>query len=449
MDTNHYINTSISYSFIILLDEYLQVLNNSLYTSAQYFDEDIHQILNKTSSLFIALPDILTSDSSTKTDCVQNIISFKAALENKYRTLSAYQRELDHLYILRFFSGNQRSNEDTTEVNLSSADENIDFDRLISDCTKFIYSSVNLSQRHQKATLLLPYIPTKMTVESFINYAKKSMLYIHTTHQEEDIKLLVSILKQLFKGSFYENYGKDLKDIYISIEELKTEDDSETFDENAQLLSETIDTLLSLIVHLYKVLCCFANLLILDQHDFEDLHKLHISFYDLYFSIKSILTGGENKQLFLVSLPDRTKDIRVQIAHSYEKVCKEIKPHNSSYSLFLLMQTYLSMDISSLFLFDIRRPDKETATTNGSFDAFLEELKHELLALDTFEKRLRMQYFISVIPFIMSKDTFITYFTKGMNQITSSTQKFAIGSYFESILEESGYFKDTANHTKH
>lgn len=434
MKNNRYINTSLSYSFITLLDEYLKVLNNTLYNSIKYIDNDIEHILDETSSLFLALPDILKNELWSKENCVHKILSFKTTLENKYRILTAYRREVEHLYMYSFFDDN-KSEDSTTYTNT----DKIDFNQLITDCTTFIYSSTSLSERHQKAALFLPYIPAKMTVESFMKYIKKSIRYIYTNNHFEDEKLLASVLKQLFKGSMYENYGKDFKDIFISIEDLKTEQDQELFNENTELLSETLDTLLSLISNLYKVLCNFANLLILDSMSFEDIHKSHISFYDLYCSVKSILTNQESKQLFLVSLPDRTEDIRTQIAVSYEKMCKEIK-QDELYPLFLLMQTYLNMDVSQLFMFDMRRPKESSDENLNSLEDFLNDLKQTLSSLSVPERQIRMQYFISVIPFIMSKDTFRTYLVNGINKLPSLTQKLSIGSYFESILEESGYF---------
>lgn len=438
MKNNRYINTSLSYSFITLLDEYLKVLNNTLYNSIKYFDNDIEHILDETSSLFLALPDILKNELWSKEDCVHKILSFKAILENKYRILTAYLREVEHLYMHSFFSDN-KSEDSNTPINT----DDVDFNQLISDCTTFIYSSTSLSERHQKAALFLPYIPAKMTVESFMKYVKKSIRYIYINTHFEDEKLLVSILKQLFRGSLYEDYGKDFNDISISIEELKTEQDQELFDENAQLLSETIDTLLSLISNLYRVLCCFANLLILDHMSFEDIHKSHISFYDLYCSVKSILTNQENKQLFLASLPDRIEDIHNQISVSYQKACKEVK-QGDIYSLFLLMQTYLHMDVSKLFMFDIRRPKESTDETLGLFEDFLEDLKQELLSLNAVERQLRIQYFISVIPFIMSKNTFTAYLGSGINKTPYLTQKLSIGSHLESILEDVGFFDSSS-----
>ncbi len=442
MKNNHYINTSLSYSFIVLLDEYLEVLNNTLYNSIKYFDNDIEHILNESSSLFLALSDILKNELWSKEDCVHKILSFKSTLENKYRILIAYNRELEHLYMRWFFSENK--SDLNAEASTPISTDNIDFNQLISDCTTFVYSSTSLSERHQKAALLLPYIPAKMTLKSFMKYVKQSIQYIYINNHFEDEKLILSILKQLFRGSLYEDYGNHFNDICISIEELKIEQDKEVFDENSQLLSETIETLLSLIIHLYKVLCSFCNLLILDNISFDDIHKSHISYFDLYCSVKSILTDQENKQLFLASLPDRTEDIRSQIVATYEKSCKEIKQDNV-YSLFLLMQTYLKMDVSQLFMFDIRRPKESTDEKPEPFEAFLEELKQELLSLNPSEKQLRIQYFVSVIPCIMSKNTFTAYLTNAIHKI-SATQKLSIGSYFESILEESGYFSSHSEH---
>ncbi|MDF2877366.1 MAG: hypothetical protein K0S30_462 [Clostridia bacterium] len=428
---NHTTNplfVGLSYSYIHYIHHYLALLNNSLYTSVSYLDEETSSILDELKAVFLSLPEILSADSKTKENHVLQIISFRTILEKKYRVLTAYQRELHHL--TTSYNVAHSLSDETTPIDEDSS-FSIDSDSLASDCVNFVFTAKDMRTRQQNAALLLPYIPIKLTKENYLHYVKKSLGQIEWAPATDDGILLVSVLKQLFDGHSCPEYGKHFKDLSVTLTELALETSEDAFYDNTQLTEETIETLLKMLHTLYKMTGCLNNLLVFDQLDFTAVTALHISFYDLYYSLKNIMTSDEDKELFLSSLPDRVKEIKISLQSAYEKAC-----HAQSEPLFSLMQTYLSMDIGNAFGFTIKKSSSPSDEISSLFTPFIDTLREVLSQLPSAERKLRMQYFISAIPFMMSDKTFYTYTKQAFSSLSPSNTNFVYALYISNILEE-------------
>ncbi|MGL4344472.1 MAG: hypothetical protein ACRCTE_04675 [Cellulosilyticaceae bacterium] len=429
--------SGIAYSYITFIDEYLSVLKNPMVRSFEYLDEDISNILNEMKTLFGSLPNLVGAGSDFKEAYAKQLVSYRTTLEDKYRILSAYKRELQHLSSLRNLTHAAQS-ADLTEFGVSIEDaDTIDFAQIAKDTATFVFATTHKRDRQIRASAVLPHVPMRMTKASFLDYVEKSLFKISIEDNPESAELLISVLKQLLDGKHCLGYGQAFSDIALSLEDIKAISDVETFFEEADLLNETLDFTLDVLTHLYNMICSFGNLLIFDGLTFETLTDMHVSFYDLYCSIQNILSQAEDSEVFLETLPERVSIIREDLHKAYIKACKQkdIDP------LFTLIQTYLMMDISYVFGFDASEHEPYSFEVNQIFKDFLGELKEYLMITPSEERKLRMQYFMSVLPFFMNENTLQSYITHGFSTSTNPKRNLLTAIYLTNILEEGGYFE--------
>lgn len=428
---------AISYSYICMIDDYLNVLKNPCASSFEYFDEEVWDILSNMKTLFTTLPNLLNAESEFKETYAKNLVDYRGTLEEKYRSLSAYKRELMHLTSL--YNLKSSMNESTYEdYHLSEEDaKNMDFSMLAKDCSSFVFAEKVPRKRQDRAGSLLPYVPMRMTKESFLAYVEKSLYKINIDDNEESAKFLTGILLQLFDGKLYENYGKDFQDIRRGLEELETIEELEDFFEEADLTNETLDFAIDLIQNLYHMICTFSNLLIFDALSFETLTDLHVSFYDLFCTIQNILGDAKDKDIFLETLPERVGTIKEELHDLYKKACttKDIDP------LFVLMQTYISMSVHHVFGFDAGQHDPYSPEVNEVLKDFMGDLRSRLHTLSPVSRKLRMQYFMSVVPFIMNEETFFNYIMQGFSNVQDPKRNLFTMMYLSNVLEEKGFFE--------
>lgn len=429
----------ISYSYINYIHEYLTLLNNSLYSSTEYLDTETFSIIEDLKDIFLSLPDIISQNLELKETRAAKIMEFRTILEQKYRVLHAYQRELHHC--ITSFNTASNPSESSHSSTYKAEDEiaSIDFDQLTSDCVNFVFEEPQMNKRQERAALLLPYIPIKITKENYLHYLEKSIQQIAIENTSENAERLVSILEQLFDGHFCPGYGNHFKDLAATLDELSVNTNSEDFYENTELLGETIDSFLKIVHSLYKMIGALANLLLFDDIDFSTITNLHISFYDLYHSVKNIIISDEDRELFLSTLPDKVQEIKDELQISYKK----IGDSNDLDPSFALIQTYLSIDVDHIFGFNIRKYTHSADEVTLVFDDFLSRLKERLLKLSNSDRKLRMQYFISTIPFVMSDKTFYAYIKQSFSTLSAPSQSLIAAMYLSHVLEENRLFEST------
>lgn len=429
--------SGIAYSYITFIDEYLNVLKNPMYASFEYLDEEVTGILKEMKTLFGAIPTLIGAEGDFKEAYATQLVGYRHTIENKYRLLSAYKRELEHLCTLRNLTHAAQA-ADLTDfgVDLEDADT-VDFDQIAKDTATFVFVSSDKHDKQTRAAAVLPHIPMRMTKDSFLDYVSRSLLKISIEDTSESAELLLSVLRQLLDGHLYPGYGQSFKDIALSLEDLGATTDIEVFFEEADLLNETIDFTLNLLNNLYRMICSFGNLLIFDALTFESLTDMHVSFYDLYCTMQNLLSKSEDSEIFLETLPERVAMIREELEKAYKKVAKQ----NHSDPLFMLIQTYLMMDLSYVFGFDATPHDPYSEPVQKILKEFLSELKEYLLGMPTEDRKLRMQYFMSVLPFIMNQKTFENYVTHGFSSTANPKRNLLTAIYLTNILEEGGYFE--------
>lgn len=433
--------SGIAYSYGEYINAYLELLNNSLFFSTPYFDEETYQIQEELKGYFLDLPNLLLPQSSKKESCATRLLCIREIIEEKYRTLIAYQRELTLLLTLKqndpAFTDNYFEAIGLTDVTASE----MDFNQLATDCTNFIFEGTSGIEKQKRASNLLPYIPIKITKSNYVHYVEKSIKHIAILNQESSAEYLVSILKQLFDGKLYTGYGKHFTDIKDSLDHLSAIEDTEELFEEANLLNETLENCLEMLESMFRMICTFSNLIIFDKLEFNELTEMHAAFFDLYYSIKNIVLKSEDASLILASLPERIEEIQKELYENYKKASKEVLPD----SLFALMQTYLNMNMQQIFGFSTAKHSaysKEVLDILKKFTTELEEMLHNLPML---ERKYRMQYFISQIPFVMSKENFDAYVHQAFHNLSQLKPNLLVAAQLTGILEENHFFPAPAD----
>lgn len=430
------LSTGVAYSYIEYINAYLNLLNNSLYFSVEYLDEETFVIQQELKNIFLSLPQLLSSGNTDREDYAHKLLEFRPILEQKYRILNAYQRELNHFLTIK---QNKEALTDSYLESVGLSDEDIhtiDFNHLATDCTNFVFSNKSEEIRQQHAAQLFPYIPIKITKDNYLSYVQKSIQHIAIEDTVESAHFLTSILMQLFDGKSCPEYGQHFKDLLVTFEELRQIEDAEDFFEEADLLQETLTTLLNLLHSMFDMLCTLSNLLLFDQLDFTDLTNLHVSFFDLYHSVKAILNHESDAQIFSSTLIERIEGVQTELKEDMRKVSQssEIDP------LFTLIQTYLSMDLGQLFGFAVQKETHYSPEVLSIFNAFINDLREKLLSLPTAERKLRMQYFISNIPFVMSQKTLQLYIEQAFKNMAQPRRGLLAAMQLHSILDQENYF---------
>lgn len=428
--------SGIAYSYGEYINAYLELLSNSLFFSTPYFDEETHQIQEELKDYFLDLPHLLLPKSPKKESCATRLLSIRETLEEKYRTLIAYQRELTLLLTLKQNdSAFIDSYFETIGLKDVTASE-MDFNRLATDCTNFIFEGTSGIQKQKRASTLLPYIPIKITKSNYVHYVEKSIMHIAISNQPSSAQYLVSILKQLFDGKLYTGYGKHFVDLKESLENLSAIEDTEELFEEANLLNETLENCLQMLESMFRMICTFSNLLIFDKLEFNELTEMHAAFFDLYYSIKNIILKSEDASILLTSLPERMEEIQKELYENYKKASQEVAPD----SLFALIQTYLNMNMKQIFGFSTAKHSAYSKEVLDYLKTFVADLEKMLGSLPMLERKYRMQYFISQIPFVMSKDNFDAYVHQAFSNLSQLKPNLLVAAQLTGILEEHHFF---------
>ena len=73
--------SGIAYSYGEYINAYLKLLNNSLFFSTPYFDEETYQIQEELKGYFLDLPNLLLPQSSKKENCATRLLCIREIIE--------------------------------------------------------------------------------------------------------------------------------------------------------------------------------------------------------------------------------------------------------------------------------------------------------------------------------------------------------------------------------
>ncbi|MBE6021711.1 MAG: hypothetical protein E7231_00600 [Cellulosilyticum sp.] len=431
----------IAYSYSEYIRAYLDLIGNSMFFSTTYLDEETAAMQDTLKQYFLNLPELLVPKNPNKETCATHLLSIREGLEEKYRTLIAYQRELTLLLTIKQNDTTFISNYFESIGLNDLTPDSVDLNALADDCVRYIFENTSGEDKQKRASSLLPYIPIKITKDNYIHYIRQSIGHIAITNQAESAKYLISILEQLFDGKSYLGYGKHFVDLKESLEHLYMIEDTEELFEEADLLNETLENCMDMLEKMFRMICTFSNLLIVDQLEFNELTEMHAAFFDLYHSIKNILLKTEDHEMLLASLPERLEAIEKEIFEDYKKACQKTIPD----SLFAFMQTYLKMSMQQIFGFSTAKHSAYSKEVLTVFDEFTQSLREKLNTMPRLERKYRMQYFISQIPFVMSKENFDAYIHQAFKNISVFAPYLLVANQLTAILSENHYYPEPAD----
>lgn len=428
----------IAYSYGEYIHAYMDLINNSMFFSTTYLDAETEKFQEELKQYFLNLPELIAPKNPEKESCTLRLLEIREQLEEKYRTLIAYQRELTLLLTMRqndpAFIDHYFELIGLDEV----TPEGVNLEQLASDCVQYIFKGTSGTDKQKRASSLLPYIPIRITKDNYIQYVQSSIQHIAIPNQAANAEYLITILNQLFDGKTYSGYGKHFVDLKDSLEHLHTISDTETLFEEADLLNETLENCMEMLEKMFRMICTFSNLLIFDKLEFNELTEMHAAFFDLYYSLKNILLKTDDYQLLQSTLPERLEDIEKELLEDYKKASQSVDPG----SLFALMQTYLKMNMQQIFGFSTAKHSAYSKEVLDYFDHFAATLKEKLNNLPNLERKYRMQYFISQIPFVMSESNFDAYIHQAFRNISNFKPYLLVANQLSNILEENHFYPE-------
>ena len=453
------IQTGISFAYISLLVDLTDMLTSPLSLSIGEMDQDLAVIIQDIKGYFSSLDSLIGNNEVSRSECIQTLQLHHKALEQKYQVLNGYNRELSHIAI---------DLEEKYHLKSTPPDaiQGINYHQFIHEALDFISRSETPKEKTYKLQEVLRFIPMRMTKDSFVSYISDSLERVSPGKGETSGTLFLSVFKQMFDGRFTPSYHEVFYDLAVAIEDIREQtkldlspEDIETIFDDLYLLKDTAEEIHHLLTLLHTIISEMSVLLILDNLDFEVLSSEHVAFKDLFFAMKSLIDEeiyGEDYYILLETLPDRLGAIYDEINENYQKHISKLdaviqkgsltqtEETLKSIKLFSLMRFYLLLDIEDAFSFS-EALENDTTLSEEIIESATEFLREQLDILKPAERKLRMQYLISILPFIMDDQEFASYFNDGLEGTSNEIKKVHVLAKISSFMESCGYFEAPAH----
>lgn len=457
------IQTGVSFAYISLLVDLADMLTSPLSLSIGEMDQDLGAIIQDIKKRFSSLDILIGADEKSRGECIQNLQHHHKILEEKYQALNGYNRELSHI---AFDLEEKYHIQNTPPESI----QGINYHQFIHEALDFISQSETEKEKTYKIQEVLRFIPMRMTKDSFGSYIRHSLAKVSPGKGETSGTLFLSVFKQMFDGRFTPHYHEVFYDLAIAIEDIReksktdlSSEDIATIFDDLYLLKDTAEELYHMLTLLHTTISKMSVLLILDNLSFDILSDEHVAFKDLFFTMQSLIDGeiyGEDYHILLETLPDRLGNIYDEIDENYNQCIDKLdaalkkgslpqtEQNLKSIKLFSLIRFYLLLDIQDAFGFH-ESADNESSLPQEVIDAATEFLKEQLDELKPAERKLRMQYLISVLPFTMDDRQFATYFNDGLEGTSNEIKKVHVLAKISSFMESCGYFEAQAHEEHH
>lgn len=449
------IQHSISFAYISLLGDATTLFTNPALISIAEIDPDFNLVIHDIKTCISSLDTLIGGDEETRRNWATTLQGNHKLLEKKFKLINAYSRELNHISTLL------ESKFHLKTTNLKDI-EGIDYHQFVHEGLDFIAKSETEQEKNYKIKEILRALPMRMTKNSFTDYVADALLKIAPNPLDSENKLFLSIFKQMFDGRAAEDYGSSFADIAVAIEELRDEAEADLEGEYIEgvfddiyLLKDTIEELYAIVTTLHNMTSYLATLLILDSLNFDLLSDEHVSFKDLFYTTRSLLTGethGEDYTIMVETLPDRIDDVFVEIKENRSQAMKEFydKMEKGSFpqteetlkltKVFSLIQFYLTLSVEDAFSFN-ESTDPSAQLPASVVTAATDFLSQALNTLKPTERKLRMQYLMSMLPFTMDTQAFAVYFDGAIEGTSNEVQKAYVLAKISNFMESLGYFE--------
>lgn len=460
------IQHGVSFAYISLLIDCTNILTDPISSTVAEIDKDLNTILDDTKALFSSLDTLIGGDETSRSECVSQLQLNHKILEDKFKVINAYSRELNHISTVL---ENQYHLKTTKLQDI----EGINYHQFIHEGLDFIAQAKDREDKIYKTKEFLRFLPMRMTKNSFIDYVKHSLENVASNPLDTNNTIFLSVFNQMFDGRLTQNYSVAFQDIAIAIEDLRNQSEIdltgssiEGIFDDIYLLKDTIEGLYNFIATLYQALSSISTLLILDSLNFDILCREHITFKDLFFTVKSLLIGethGEDYTIIIETLPDRLADVLNEINENYTQSAKNFYHELEKDSLpktqetlklikvFSLIRFYLQLNIEDAFSFN-EAADSASQLDTSIIDSATGFLSAQLNSLKPTERKLRMQYLISMLPFTMNTQEFANYFDHALEGTSNEIQKAYVLAKLSNFMDSFGYFdtlQPTPDHHHH
>lgn len=450
------IKKGVSFAYISLLKDFSDMLTHPLYDHVESIDTEVYTIIQHLNSIFLSLDTIVDDNENLRADFVNKIQEYQSTLVDRYSTLNGYERELSHISMC-LEENYQLATNNVADV------QGINYNQFINEFLDFIGDIKNIKSQKYKLTQTIRFIPMRMTKASFLNYIGTSLKRISVGNTFEHHNRFLSVFRQIFDGRQALGYNKYFFDLADAIEKFRTILDKElivdeileTF-EDIHLIKNTVDELFDLLDILHSINSRLCILFALDSLYFTDIMENHISFKDFFFTIKSLIKTEDSNvdyEVILDTLPDRLDEVYSEIKTEYDDITQKLfdKVKNNLISetdesieklkIDGLIRSYLLLNIQDAFSFDETQEQSKRLPDSYIEDAkqFLEE---QFQLLKPYERKLRMQYLISVMPFIMNNNQLSSYIHHGIDGTSNEVKKAYVLSKITEVMEFYGYFEN-------
>ncbi|OON90446.1 MAG: hypothetical protein ATN33_02960 [Epulopiscium sp. Nele67-Bin001] len=391
---------TLSYSYIYLVDNILSLYEVPSPICISDIDTEFDEISKEMCNIFTSLPTLIGADETYTLPFINRITDLRNKIENKYRALINYRKELAYTTFTRNFDDKIL---DDSQISIEQFDE-IDFNQIALDCTEHVFSNPDLTQ--SVAADVLSVTPIKMTQDYFFYYVKKSLAYVNLADDPEVVKEFIkNISNHLIKQETYE-----LKEIENILKDIQAIEDIDEFLEECEYLEETIEYLIFACNALFKISGMYFNLLLLDSITFADIKNLYVSYNDFFHTLKHII-AGEYDEYLLSTFRNQVNMASISVMEKYVPMAKQhIDLEHINFMKFNLL-----VGIEEMFSYGrVEEPTERSRECAIIIENFLEEAAKSLKSMPKREAKIRMQFFISSIPFIMSKNQFYEYVIDGL-----------------------------------
>lgn len=448
------IQHSVSFAYISLLTDCTNLFTTPAITTINEIDTDLGTIIDDIKTCISSLDTLIGAEEETRSGWATKLQSHHKLLESKFRLINAYSRELNHI------STSLESDFHLKTTNLKDI-EGIDYHQFIHEGLDFIDKSKTEKEKAYKIKEVLRALPMRMTKNSFVDYVSHSLPKIAPNALDKDGSLFLSIFKQLFDGRLDDDYGLAFTDIAVAIEELRDESQTDLTGEYIEgmfddiyLLKDTIEELFAMITMLHHMISYLSTLLILDSLNFDILSNEHVAFKDLFFTIRALIKGethGEDYNIIVETLPDRLEDVLNEIQENdvasskafYHKIEKGSFPQTEEtlklIKVYSLIRVYLMLSVEDAFAFN-NAAGPSAQLPLSIISSATDFLTQELSKLKPSERKLRMQYLISMLPCTMETQAFAEYFNSAIEGTASEIQKAYVLAKISNFMDGTGYF---------
>lgn len=453
------INNQIIFSYLSLLEDSCDFANDEIDGEFIKKNNEILDIIKFIENSIVNMETLLALNSNDRENIIQKITQYKKVIVSKYETFCSY---IDEYGILIFYVEKMSSKKYVEKNEIGD----IDFNKFISDCYKFIKASDSKNEEKYRTLQILKYIPITMTKEKYFDYISKSIKSEINGLTQLSISKFLKILKQHFKPSLTKDYDllfpEIIKGIDTYIDLLKYDLSDEKLNEiskKTKNINNIFTNISQYFYILYKDLNYLTVLLYmgLDMDFIAGNNQVYIDLYKTTTMILNAETSKDDKEIYSEALINSLNNHIDQTIELQDKITNKFKKLMNKYN-----NIYNDKDLENIM--DIDAMFKIYIDKNLNDDVYCDEIDNNIIADDTFidekieefieflresikdmgalERKICMQNLIAVLPPVWDIDENINYIEFSMKNTNLLENKILAMNRIGAIMRERGFIEE-------